>query len=133
MPELPEVQTTVNYLKKKLIGLRFKDVWSDWEKTVRQAGGISNLKKEIKNRKIVQVYRRAKFIVIDMEGDKSIFIHQKISGHLLYGKWKFVKGVWAAILKGPLKKERENQYIRVIFNLSNGYQLALSDLRRFGK
>ena len=78
MPELPEVQTTVNYLKPKLVGQRFKDVWSDWEKTVRQAGGLLNLKKEIKNKKVVNVYRRAKFIVIDVEGDKSIFIHQKI-------------------------------------------------------
>lgn len=143
MPELPEVQTTVNYLKPRLVGLRIKDVWSDWAKTVVGAGGILNFQKEIKDKKIISVHRRAKFIVIDMEGDKSIFIHQKISGHLLYGKW--IKSnkqlgtsdkqsqIWIARNKGPLRDERENQYIRVVFDLSNGYQLALSDLRRFGK
>lgn len=133
MPELPEVQTTVNYLKPKLVGLRFKDVWSDWEKTIKQAGGLKNLKKEIKNKKIVNVYRRAKFIVVDIEGDRSLFIHQKISGHLLYGKWKMEDGKRIATTRGPLKNDPENKYIRVVFDLSNGYQLALADLRRFGK
>lgn len=133
MPELPEVQTTVNFLKPKLVGKRFVDVWSDWEKTIKQTGGLKNLKKEIKNKKIVNVYRRAKFIVIDIEGDKSLFIHQKISGHLLYGKWQFKNKAWTATRRGPLKDDPENKYIRVVFNLSNGYQLALADLRRFGK
>ena len=164
MPELPEVQTTVNYLSKKLVGSRFKDVWTDWPKTFRKAGGFENFKKAIKNKQVLGIRRRAKFIVIDIEGpdfssstesrdrkiedprfansgksrkanrDKySIFIHQKISGHLLYGKWKLVNGKWQSTVKGPLKNERENGYIRTIWLLSNGYQLAFSDLRRFGK
>jgi len=133
MPELPEVETTVRYLRPKLLGKSFVDVWADWEKTVRQAGGLTNLKKEIKNKRIVNVYRRAKFIVIDVKGDKSLFIHQKISGHLLYGKWQLKNGVWFASKSGPLKDDPENKYIRVVFGLSNGNQLALSDLRRFGK
>lgn len=133
MPELPEVQTTVNYLKPKLVGLRFTDIWSDREKTVKQAGGIANFRKEIKNKKIVDIYRQAKYIVIDIEGDKSIFIHQKISGHILYGQWTMANGLWQSNIRGPLKDDPENKYIRVLFSLSNGYQLALSDLRRFGK
>lgn len=164
MPELPEVQTTVNDLQKKLVGLRFKDVWTDWPKTFKKAGGFDYFKKTIKNKKIINIRRRAKFIVIDIEGpdfssstksrdrkvedprfansDKSrkanrekysIFIHQKISGHLLYGVWNMEHGIWKATRPGPLRDERENQYIRTIWMLSNGYQLAFSDLRRFGK
>ncbi len=133
MPELPEVQTTVDYLKKRLVGLKINDFWADREKIVKQAGGVLNFKKEIKNKKIVKVYRRAKFIVVDIEGDKSIFIHQKISGHLLYGQWTMANGLWLSKLRGPLRDDPENKYIRAIFNLSNGYLLALSDLRRFGK
>lgn len=137
MPELPEVQTTVNYLKPRLVGLHFKDVWSDWKKTLKQAGGVVGLNKEIKGKKIVNVYRRAKFIVVDIKGDRSIFIHQKISGHLLYGKWirksEIRNPKWISAITGPLREDRKNQYLRVVFGLSNGYQLALSDLRRFGK
>ena len=35
MPELPEVETTVSGLKKKVLNRTFIDVWSDWEKLVR--------------------------------------------------------------------------------------------------
>jgi len=87
MPELPEVQTTVDYLSKKLVGLRLVNLWSDREKPLRQAGGITKFREEIRGRKILSVKRRAKFIVIDIEGPKTIFIHQKISGHLMYGRW----------------------------------------------
>lgn len=132
MPELPEVETTVRFLKPKLVKKMIKDFWADRDKVVKQAGGISAFKKEIKNKKIVKVYRRAKFIVIDIEGDKSIFIHQKISGHLLYGKWQFKNGLWEA-KSGPLKNDPENKYIRALFQLNNGFQFALCDLRRFGK
>ena len=152
MPELPEVETIVRELRKKIIGLRITDFWSDREKPVKQAGGVAKFKKEIKGKKILSITRRAKFIVIDIEGDKSLFIHQKISGHLMYGKWrKFEirnsksetkpenlkiqnsKQEWISTISGPLKNDRQNQYIRYVWTLSNGYQLAMSDLRRFSR
>ncbi len=133
MPELPEVETIVRELRKKIIGLKITGFWADREKVVRQAGGISQFTKEIKNKKILSVTRRAKYIVIDIEGDKAIFIHQKISGHLMYGKWKKTANDWVSTIPGPLKSDRQNQYIRLIFSLNNGHQIALSDLRRFGK
>lgn len=134
MPELPEVETIVRDLKKKILGLKIKDGWVDWPKTVRQAGGVERFRKEIRNKKILDVRRRAKYIIVDINGPKTIFIHQKISGHLLYGKWKQDKNkVWISTISGPLKEDRQNQYIRLIFFMNNGYQLALSDLRRFAK
>ena len=85
MPELPEVQTIAEELKKKIIGLKITDVWADREKPFKQTGGLKKFLKEVKNKKIVGVRRRAKFVVVDLEDLKTIFIHQKISGHLLYG------------------------------------------------
>lgn len=133
MPELPEVQTIADYLKKKIIGLKIADVWADKEKPFRQAGGLKNFLKEVKNKKIVDIRRRAKFVIVDLEGPKTIFIHQKISGHLLYGQWQKTNGQWRAKKSGPLRDDPQNKYLRIIFFLNNGYQLALSDLRRFGK
>src|SRR3989338_7440141 len=105
LPELPEVETIVRELRKKIIGLKITDFWSDREKPVKQAGGVSKFKKELIGKKIISITRRAKFIVVDIEEDKSIFIHQKISGHLMYGKWKLMTGVWKSIIKGPLKED----------------------------
>lgn len=133
MPELPEVETIARELKKKIVGLKIKDIWSDKEKPFKQSGGIKKFLKEVKNKKIKEVRRRAKFVIIDLEGPKSIFIHQKISGHLLYGKWKKIDNAWRSLDKGPLRDDPQNKYLRIIFFLNNGYQLALSDLRRFGK
>lgn len=137
MPELPEVETIVNELKKKVIGLKITDAWVDWSKTLKQVDGLSDFKKQVKGKKIVNVRRRAKYIVMDIEGKKTLFVHQKLSGHLLYGKWirKIMggKNIWVSQIAGPLKEDRQNGYIRFVLFLNNGYQLGLSDLRRFGK
>jgi formamidopyrimidine-DNA glycosylase len=133
MPELPEVETIVRELRKKIIGLKITDAWTDWPKTLKQAGGLDGFKKQIKGKRILSINRRAKYIVMNIEGKKTIFIHQKISGHLLYGKWQMINGEWESKIKGPLKEDRQNGYIRFLMMLNNGYQLALSDLRRFGK
>lgn len=135
MPELPEVETIVRDLRKKVVGLKITDAWTDPVKPVQTGHGASwaQIRKQTKGKKILSVKRRAKYVVMDLEGKKTIFIHQKISGHLLYGKWKLSKGVWVSQISGPLKEDRQNGYIRFMLMLNNGYQLALSDLRRFGK
>lgn len=133
MPELPEVETIVRELRKNIIGLKITGFWSDKDKPFRQAGGVARFTKEIRGKKITGITRRAKFIVIDIEGDKSMFIHQKISGHLMYGRWEFVKGEWVSKIPGPLKEDRENKYIRYVWMLGNGHQVAMSDLRRFSR
>ena len=127
MPELPEVETIVRELRPLLVGLKLKDAWADWPKTVRQAGGLENFKKQIKDKKILSVRRRAKYIVMDIEGPRTVFIHQKISGHLMYGKWKLEGNIWKSILKRPLKDDPKNKHIRLVLNLSNGNQLSLAE------
>ncbi|MDO8669084.1 MAG: hypothetical protein Q7K65_02205, partial [Candidatus Buchananbacteria bacterium] len=59
--------------------------------------------------------------------------HQKISGHLLYGKWKISGKKIESAMEGPIKSDPYNRFIRFILYLSNGYMLGLSDVRRFGK
>lgn len=132
MPELPEVETIVRDLNKTIQGLKITNIWTDWKKMIKKPS-YSDFVKQIKNRKILKARRRAKYILIDLSKGKTLIIHQKISGHLLYGKWK-AKGKEVKILSnGPLKDDPRNRFIRLIFYLSNGKQLGLSDLRRFAK
>src|SRR3989344_5089747 len=95
MPELPEVETTVKGLRKTIIGLTIKGVWTDLAtKDKRQHDAVANPKyfaffrKEILNKKVKSIERRAKNILINISGNKTILIHMKMTGHLLYGDYK---------------------------------------------
>lgn len=125
MPELPEVETIVNDLKKVLPGLKIRDVWSDFF-------NAKKIKKETAGRKILKVERKGKNILIRLSDSRTILIHQKMTGHLLYGKWKAEGREWKSIFPGSLR-DPENRFIHLLFFLSNGKQLALCDMRKFAK
>lgn len=146
MPELPEVTTTVNGLRGVLPGLRFIDVWTDLAKkdqkikqfknTLKDEKFFKKFKKEVAGQKVENVERRAKNILINISGGKTILIHLKMTGHMLFGKYVFDKknNKWI-----PDKKEKDslhdpyNRFIHIVFSLSNGKHLAMSDSRKFGK
>ena len=135
MPELPEVETIVRGLNKKVVGLKIVGAWTDWAKTIK-THKLADFVREIKGRKILRAHRRAKYIMMDLAGGKTLIIHQKISGHLLYGRWKksqITNQKWIGAIPGPLRDDPYNRFIRFILFLSNGYMLGLSDVRRFGK
>ncbi len=139
MPELPEVETTVRGLQKKVLNRAFVDVWSDWEKGVKKPKSFAEFKKEIKNKKIKKIWRRAKNVIFDLSGPGlsraegySLLVHQKMTGHLLVGKWKLENGNWSPINDGSLK-DPYNRFLHLIFFLDNGKMIALSDMRKFAK
>ena len=91
MPELPEVQTIVDDLNKKIKGLTITDVWTDWPKYFSARGGPAlgwrRFRKTIKGKRIKKIWRLGKNIIFDLSGDKELLIHQKMTGHLLVGTW----------------------------------------------
>lgn len=122
MPELPEVETTVQGLKKTVLGLIIKDVWTDLKTgDKRKADSVGNpkyfisFKKEVVNKKIKSIERRAKNILINLSNNKTILIHLKMTGYLFYGQDPKIK------------------FAHVIFSLSNKKYLVFSDMRKFGK
>ncbi|MDA3815628.1 MAG: DNA-formamidopyrimidine glycosylase, partial [Patescibacteria group bacterium] len=66
MPELPEVQTVVDDLNKKIKGSLIVDFWTDWAKSIKN-DLLASFKKKIKNRKITKVERRAKNILVYLD------------------------------------------------------------------
>lgn len=132
MPELPEVETIVRDLNRKVVGLKIVDAWTDWPRTIK-THKIEAFRREIKGLKILRAHRRAKYIMMDLSKDKTLIIHQKISGHLLYGKWKVSGKKVEPAMGGPIKSDPHNRFVRFILYLNNGYMLGLSDVRRFGK
>ena len=132
VPELPEVQTTVNGLNSKVLNRTFVDVWSDWKKLIKMPKDFDLFKKELKGKKIKRVWRRAKNVVFELSGGCSLLIHQKMTGHLLHGTWNIKHGTWVPAHSGPLE-DKINSYIHLIFFLNNGKMIALSDVRKFAK
>jgi formamidopyrimidine-DNA glycosylase len=148
MPELPEVQTTVSSLQKVLPKLKIIDVWTDLP--IKIAGGIraetlksslfyKSFRSRVVGSKVLSVSRRAKNILIHLSNKETILVHMKMTGHLLYGLYEKVtegkKEFWR-----PAQKEKNdalrdpfNKFLHVVFSLSNGKNLVLSDMRKFAK
>jgi formamidopyrimidine-DNA glycosylase len=136
MPELPEVETIVRDLRKAkppIIGAAFFDVWTDFRRIVKKPKNFEEFRKEIKGKKILDIKRRGKNIIFKLSDDYYLLIHQKLTGHLLLGKWKFEGREWISEIEGPLKEDPMNKFLHLIFLLDDKRQLALSDLRKFAK
>lgn len=143
MPELPEVQTTVNGLNAMLKNLKITDVWTDYfvNTTNKRVDTIKNkkfflkFKKEIVGAKFLKAERRGKNILIHLSDNKTVLIHMKMTGHLLYGVYKRIskgeKEEWKSEEKNL--SDSFNRFIHFIINFSNGKSLAFSDMRKFAK
>ena len=118
MPELPEVETIVQQLKKKVLNKKIVAVEVVKQRMVDK--GVNS----IKDRKIKNVYRRAKSIIIELEKkgkNKSfLLIHLRMTGHFHYLK-----------KRQELVKEIE-RYVVVKFILSDRSILTHNSIRLFG-
>lgn len=148
MPELPEVQTTVEGINRYAKGLSIKDVWTNYggvyhigKDHIKDVEFFAKFKKQIVGKKIVGAKRRAKNVLIELSDESIILVHLKMTGHLLYGEYKKIRSTkseirieeWIPAKKGTALDDPFNRFIRLIFKLSNGKYLALSDMRRFAK
>ena len=96
MPELPEVETTTRGLQKEIVGLKILDAWTNLNTadkrkndTVANPRYFKFFRKEVKNKKILSVKRRAKNILINLSQGKTILIHLKMTGCLFCGEEKW--------------------------------------------
>ena len=123
MPELPEVQTTVNGLNQFVKGLTIKNVWTDYysefhlgRPNIKNREYFKKFRTAVIGAKILGAHRREKNILIRLSNGKTILIHMKLTGYLFYGDC-----------------QQKNKFVHIIFFLSDGKCLALSDLRKFAK
>lgn len=117
MPELPEVQTVVNeIIKQKLVGEKIKDVEILVPSLVAPMDEADFIK-ALKGRKIVDLSRRAKYIVATLDNGTFFISHLRMSGHFVTIDAKEERG----------RFERA----RIIF--SNGKALRYDDIRKFGR
>ena len=145
MPELPEVETVVTDLKKRVLGRRILDVWTDWPKYFRGLS-LAQFKRHVVGKNILGVTRRGKNILMELSDSHLILVHLKMTGHLLAGRWQNVDSKWVPAGNFREMRDPKNGFIRLIFFLDPApfgkgegqvqkkyTMLALSDMRRFAK
>jgi formamidopyrimidine-DNA glycosylase len=144
MPELPEVHTTVTGLQQVLPGKSIQSVWTNtWsmssltKNTLKDRSYFPYFLDHACNSKIIQVRRRAKYIIIDLSNGYSIVIHMKMTGHLIYGTYKQQEDnpkdwPWKPVIKDSPLHDPYNRHIRTVFSLSNHKHLVFCDGRKFG-
>lgn len=127
MPELPEVETVKAGLSKLIVGKIIKAVESDWAKSFPNSK--SDVDKFLVSAKIIQVRRRAKVLIIDLDTKYSMIIHLKMTGQLVFRSTDFAFG--AGHPSSSLVGKLPDKSTRVIFDFSNA-KLFFNDQRKFG-
>ena len=114
MPELPEVQTTVKGLQ-----LIIKKHISSFQINTTKLRYLipKNITNLANNRKILKIYRIAKYIMIDLSNNITLFFHLGMSGRI-----KLLKII----------NYRKKKHDHILINLSNNNILVFNDPRKFG-
>ena len=117
MPELPEVETIKRELDKIIIGKKIADIIVNNPKVIREPKKEKFIK-ELKNVKIKKIIRKGKLLIFELSSGKSLTIHLKMTGQLVYPR------------QGEVNPGKAT---RVSFKLSNGKILDFNDTRLFGE
>ncbi len=116
MPELPEVETVVTELKAVAQGAKIQSSETLSEKI--RIPVPKNLDLSLKNKGIMDVTRRAKYILIHLIGGKILTIHLGMSGRIH--------------IHAADRKIEKQKHDHLILHLSNGKDIVFNDPRRFG-
>jgi formamidopyrimidine-DNA glycosylase len=116
MPELPEVETVVRGLAARMVGRRVARL--DLHRGDLRWKLPRGLKNRVEGRAIERVERRAKYIVIRLEGGGALLMHLGMSGRL--------------VVVDPGDGREAEAHDHVVFHLEDGTRIRFNDPRRFG-
>lgn len=132
MPELPEVQTTVNGINETLRGARIIDVCHNWERMFRN-NSYAHVRKIVRGASITHASRRGKHILIHLSNNHTLIVHMKMTGHLMVGVYRKTKAGFVPQDTTSALADPFNRFIHVVFSLEDGRSLVFCDARKFGK
>jgi formamidopyrimidine-DNA glycosylase len=129
MPELPEVETIRQDLIKVLVGRKIVGVEIIDKKAIKSS--LASFKEVLLNKKITNIDRIGKLMIIDLGGKDFLLVHLKMTGQLIYRyKDKIIEGGHS--LSVAPTKEFPPKYAWVIWSFDDGAKLCFSDMRKFG-
>ena len=134
MPELPEVEGVVRDLKPLVEGEIIEHVvlsevvhmsHAGGKQTIVKGSDLDSFQLMIRDMKITNVERRAKYIFIHLMRNEEPFV---LVNHLgMTGAWFVVNDLT------EIAEEKFRKHVHAIFKLANGQLFVFSDIRRFGE
>ncbi|MGL5205665.1 MAG: DNA-formamidopyrimidine glycosylase [Metamycoplasmataceae bacterium] len=115
MPELPEVQTVVNYLNREIIGKKILDIQVLAEKMIKNVS-VDTFKDTLINTTIEKIERLGKYLIFYLSNKNVMVSHLRMEGKY-----------WIKNLDEPII----DKHIHLIFKLENA-NLCYHDTRKFG-
>jgi len=113
MPELPEVETIVQQLKKKVLGKKITKV------RILNSKKVSPTIKKVIPAKITGISRRAKAIIIELDKKKYLLVQLRMTGHFHY-------------YSNGKEDPQFHKYVLVKFYLNDKSLLTHNSVRKFG-
>jgi formamidopyrimidine-DNA glycosylase len=150
MPELPEVETVRRQLEPELVGKRIEYA-SVLDERLTRPEPPGSLERGVAGRDVTAVARRGKYLLIGLEGGRTLALHLRMTGNLLLREpggnatADLMKtepashGSRSAEPRAPSHQPRvyesapEPAYVRARFRLDDGGELLFTDVRRFGQ
>ena len=115
MPELPEVETVVRGLRPSLEGRRLLLVEQHCESL--RFPLPSNFAERLSGRRVARIGRRAKYILIELEGGEVLLCHLGMSGRM--------------VIERESSRPRE-RHDHIVFHTEEDLVIRFNDPRRFG-
>jgi formamidopyrimidine-DNA glycosylase len=114
MPELPEVETIRRQLEPELVGRRIESVEVLDERLTRPVSP-REVERACAGRRIEAAERRGKYLLLRLDGGRSLVMHLRMTGNLILGD-----------------PGEDVRYLRAVIRLEGGATLLFTDARRFG-
>jgi formamidopyrimidine-DNA glycosylase len=132
MPELPEVETVARQLEPELEGRRIERLEvldARWCRPLPP----SELEAAVSGRTITGLGRRAKYLLLGLDGAQTLVMHLRMTGNLVLveGAERLDPSEGMRLYEG--ERSASERHLRARFQLEDGRELWFTDPRRFGE
>jgi formamidopyrimidine-DNA glycosylase len=116
MPELPEVETIARQLKALVVGRTVASFRSEWVR-LTEPDPAELVAARVTGRRVLDVRRRGKLVVVELDGGEAMVISLRMTGRLLFGA----------------EPADDGRYVRGRIAFTDGAMLRFADTRKFGR
>jgi formamidopyrimidine-DNA glycosylase len=125
MPELPEVETVRRGLMPAMLGARILNV--ELRRADIRFPFPPSFAKRLTGQRIVDVKRRAKYLLFQLDGGETLIAHLGMSG-----SFRMEKTAVSTPGKFHHERSKDPKHDHVVLALDNGWLVTYNDPRRFG-